>query len=80
MASFICNVPFNREANVKLLTKRPLKLEPKIFIVDFTFTKMYNAAQVLLHVSVLLVIERKGLEPYLSVAKLTIKSGRIVRL
>lgn len=55
-------------------------LLPKIFIVDFTFTKMYNAAQVLLHVSVLLVIERKGLEPYLSVAKLTLKSGRIVRL
>lgn len=80
MASFICNVPFNREANVKLLTKRLFKLLPKIFIVDFTFTKMYNAAQVLLHVSVLLVIERKGLELYLSVAKLTIKSGRIVRL
>lgn len=80
MASFICNAPFNREANVKLLTKRLFKLLAKIFIVDLKFTKMYNAAQVLLHVSVLLVIERKGLEPYLSVAKLTIKSGRIVRL
>lgn len=80
MASFICNVPFNREANVKLLTKRLFKLLPKIFIVDFTFAEKYNAAQVLLHVSVLLVIERKGLKSYLSVAKLTIKSGRIVRL